>query len=83
VDLATRRIEAFGTMELARRDADFNLAAEARERLEGLGIRVLYTRALWPKHQKKRAAVRGRLSDGGAHKGAPASDAVRGSNPCL
>jgi hypothetical protein len=44
VDLATRRIEAFGTMELARRDGDFRLAAEAKNRLARLGVRVRYTR---------------------------------------
>lgn len=52
MDLATQRIEAFGTMELARRDGEFRLADEARGRLEGLGVRVRYTRTRWPRRSK-------------------------------
>ena len=53
MDLATQRLEAFGTMELARRDGEFRLAAEARERLKSLGIRVRYTRTRWRKPDRK------------------------------
>ena len=53
MDLATQRLEAFGTMELARRDGEFRLAADARERLERLGVRVRYTRTRWPKQARR------------------------------
>ena len=52
MDLATQRIEVFGTMELSRRDGHFDVAADAKQRLEGLGIRVRYTRTRWPKEAR-------------------------------
>lgn len=53
MDIATERLEAFGTMELARRDGEFRLAADARERLERLGVKVRYTRTRWPKQARQ------------------------------
>jgi len=52
-DLATARVLAFAKMEYGRRDGEFRLAAEAREHLEGLGVRVQYTRTRWPKQARR------------------------------
>lgn len=52
-ELATARVLAFAKMEYGRRDGEFRLAAEAREHLEGLGVRVQYTRTRWPKQIRR------------------------------
>lgn len=44
MDLVTARLEAFAAMELARDGNEFRVAAEARDRLAVLGVRVRYTR---------------------------------------
>ena len=57
-DPATARVLAFAKMEYGRRDGEFRLAAEAREHLEGLGVRVQYTRTRWPKQIRRRRSAR-------------------------